>query len=229
LLVIDEEHEGTYKENSAPRYHARDVAAKRASLCGAVLVLGSATPRLESLYLAERGDYRHIELTRRVDDRPLPTAETVDMRELNVPGERTILSPPTGKRARQGLPGGRAGRPLPQPPRFRPLPAMPQLRPYLPMPELLGKPLLSFRGMPTSCATTATGSPNPLSHAPSAGTGNTAMRESARSGSRPSSSASCRRCAASVWTRTPPAARTPTGICWRSSRPAEPRCFWGPR
>jgi primosomal protein N' (replication factor Y) (superfamily II helicase) len=93
LLVIDEEHETTYKENSAPRYHARDVAAQRARLCGAALVLGSATPRLESLYLSEHGDYRLIELPKRVDDRPLPSIATVDMRELNVPGERTIFSP----------------------------------------------------------------------------------------------------------------------------------------
>jgi primosomal protein N' (replication factor Y) len=93
LIVIDEEHETTYKEGSAPRYDARDVAARRAQLSGAVLVLGSATPRLESRYACERGDLIHLELKRRVDDRPLPDVEVVDMRELKDPGMRTILSP----------------------------------------------------------------------------------------------------------------------------------------
>lgn len=93
LIVIDEEHESTYKENSAPRYHARDVAEERARLSGAVLLLGSATPLLESRYAAEKGDYSYLVLPRRVDDRPLPGAEIVDMRELSVPGMRTILSP----------------------------------------------------------------------------------------------------------------------------------------
>jgi primosomal protein N' (replication factor Y) len=93
LVVIDEEHENTYKEGSAPRYHARDVAIKRVQLCGAVLVLGSATPRLESRFLAGRGDYVYLKLPRRINDRPLPAAEVVDMRDLSVPGSRTILSP----------------------------------------------------------------------------------------------------------------------------------------
>jgi len=93
LIVIDEEHESTYKENAAPRYHAREVAEERARICGAVLVLGSATPLLESRHAAERGDYIHLRLPRRVDDRPLPKTEIVDMRELSVPGLRTILSP----------------------------------------------------------------------------------------------------------------------------------------
>ncbi|MDI6830486.1 MAG: primosomal protein N' [Actinomycetota bacterium] len=93
LIVIDEEHESTYKENSAPRYHAREVAEERARLSGAVLLLGSATPLLESRHAAEKGAYGYLLLPRRVDDRPLPGAEIVDMRELSVPGLRTILSP----------------------------------------------------------------------------------------------------------------------------------------
>ncbi len=93
LIVIDEEHETTYKEGSAPRYNARDVAAERARLCGAALVLGSATPLLESRYAAARGDYTYLRLTRRVDDRPLPRVEVVDMREDEDPGARSILSP----------------------------------------------------------------------------------------------------------------------------------------
>jgi primosomal protein N' (replication factor Y) len=92
LIVIDEEHETTYKENVAPRYHAREVAEFRARLNDAVLVLGSATPRLETEFMARRGDLVHLRLTRRVDDRPLPRIEVVDMRESNLPGVRTILS-----------------------------------------------------------------------------------------------------------------------------------------
>ncbi len=93
LIVIDEEHETTYKDGSAPRYDARDVAESRARLSGAVLVLGSATPRLESRHACERGEYVHLVLRKRVDDRPLPDIEVVDMRELEDPGMRTILSP----------------------------------------------------------------------------------------------------------------------------------------
>ncbi len=93
LIVIDEEHESTYKENTAPLYHARDVALYRAKLNDAVVVLGSATPQIETLWKARRGEYSYLVLPRRIDDRPLPKVEVVDMRELNVPGMRTIFSP----------------------------------------------------------------------------------------------------------------------------------------
>ncbi|MDD3719006.1 MAG: primosomal protein N' [Actinomycetota bacterium] len=93
LIIIDEEHETTYKENSAPRYNAREVAAERARLSAATLVLGSATPQLESRYAAARGDYVYLELARRVDNRPLPEVEVVDMRDPGDAGMRTILSP----------------------------------------------------------------------------------------------------------------------------------------
>jgi len=93
LIVIDEEHENTYKENSAPRYHAREVAIERARLSGASLILGSATPQLESRYAAARGEYSYQVLTSRVDDRPLPEVEVEDMRGTDDPGSRSILSP----------------------------------------------------------------------------------------------------------------------------------------
>lgn len=93
LIIIDEEHENTYKESSPPRYHAREVARKRAQLSGAVLVLGSATPSLESHHAAKVGKYALVLLPHRVDRRPLPEIELVDMRELSERGERTILSP----------------------------------------------------------------------------------------------------------------------------------------
>ncbi|MGQ9704867.1 MAG: primosomal protein N' [Actinomycetota bacterium] len=93
LIIIDEEHETTYKESSPPRYHAREVAEKRARLSGAVLVLGSATPSLESHHACQVGDYEPLVLPSRVDGRALPGMEVVDMRELSTRGERTILSP----------------------------------------------------------------------------------------------------------------------------------------
>ena len=80
LLVVDEEHDGSYKQFDAnPRYHGRDVAIVRASLANAVVVLGSATPSSESYYNAISGKYRLLELPQRVDDARMPSIEIVDM------------------------------------------------------------------------------------------------------------------------------------------------------
>ncbi len=81
LLIVDEEHDGSYKQEEMPRYHARDVAVMRAKLLGAVCVLGSATPSLESWHNAGRGRYRAITMRARVADRPLPAVELIDMRQ----------------------------------------------------------------------------------------------------------------------------------------------------
>ena len=75
LIILDEEHDGSYKQDSTPRYHARDVARRRAAQTGAIVVLGSATPSLESYYLAQTGEYDLLTLAERVDDRPLPPVE----------------------------------------------------------------------------------------------------------------------------------------------------------
>jgi len=80
LIVIDEEHDGSYKQDNAPRYHARDAAQRRAKATGAVVVLGSATPSLESFFKAKNGEYELISLTERIDSRPLPPVEVVDLR-----------------------------------------------------------------------------------------------------------------------------------------------------
>ena len=80
LIVLDEEHEGSFKQEIAPRYHARDVAIARAAAEGVPLVLGSATPSLESWLRAEQGEYRLVELPRRVLDRPMPLVGTIDLR-----------------------------------------------------------------------------------------------------------------------------------------------------
>ncbi len=81
IIVIDEEHETAYKQDQPPRYHAREVAAKRAEIDDAVLVLGSATPSLEAYHSAMHGPTRRVVLAERIDRRPLPTVRLVDMRE----------------------------------------------------------------------------------------------------------------------------------------------------
>lgn len=80
LIVVDEEHEPAYKQDETPRYHGRDVAVVRAKLSGAVCVLGSATPSLESFANAEAGKYRLLQLTQRIDSRQLPHIDIVDLR-----------------------------------------------------------------------------------------------------------------------------------------------------
>ncbi|MEE9259828.1 MAG: primosomal protein N' [Candidatus Scalindua sediminis] len=80
LIVIDEEHENTFKQDSSPRYNARDVSLARAKYENALVVLGSATPSLESYYNAKIGKYDYVTLTSRVGDKPLPPVKLVDMR-----------------------------------------------------------------------------------------------------------------------------------------------------
>jgi primosomal protein N' (replication factor Y) len=81
LVIVDEEHEQTYKQEEAPRYHARDVAIVRAQMENAVVVLGSATPSLESYYNCKTGKYALLELPERVDDQKMPHVRVVDMRQ----------------------------------------------------------------------------------------------------------------------------------------------------
>jgi primosomal protein N' (replication factor Y) (superfamily II helicase) len=81
LVIVDEEHEHTYKQEEAPRYHARDVAIMRGQMEKAVVVLGSATPSLESYYNCKSGKYTLLELPERVDDQKMPYVRVVDMRQ----------------------------------------------------------------------------------------------------------------------------------------------------
>ncbi|WP_269525381.1 replication restart helicase PriA [Coraliomargarita parva] len=87
LIIVDEEHEPSYKQEEAPRYHGRDVAVYRAMINQAVCVLGSATPSLESLYNVERGKYAVDRILKRVDDRQLPRLHLVDMRREALQGK----------------------------------------------------------------------------------------------------------------------------------------------
>ena len=81
LIIVDEEHDGSYKQDETPRYHGRDVAVYRASVEKAVVILGSATPSLETRANAEQGRYKHILLPERVNNRPMPEVEIIDMRD----------------------------------------------------------------------------------------------------------------------------------------------------
>lgn len=92
LIVLDEEHEFAYKQEEAPRYHAREVAIQRAKMSGAPVILGSATPSVESYYAAQKGIYTLLELTQRIEGAALPQVKVVDMREELKAGVRKILS-----------------------------------------------------------------------------------------------------------------------------------------
>ncbi|MBM3119873.1 MAG: primosomal protein N' [Chloroflexi bacterium] len=96
LVVIDEEHEWTYKQSDkSPRYHARDVAIKLAELSGAIVILGSATPDVETFYKAQQGEYQLIELKERITPwgpSPLPEVEIVDLRDELKSGNRSLFS-----------------------------------------------------------------------------------------------------------------------------------------
>ncbi len=92
LIIIDEEHENSYKQNSSPYYHARMVARKRARLENAPLILGSATPSLNSYYLAQKNKYHYLSLPRRIKSHSMPPVKIVDMRKELKKGNTSIFS-----------------------------------------------------------------------------------------------------------------------------------------
>jgi primosomal protein N' (replication factor Y) len=81
LIIVDEEHEHSYKQEEAPRYHARDVAVVRGRMENAVVVLGTATPSMESFYNVEKGKYRLLEMPERADEKKMPVVRVIDMRQ----------------------------------------------------------------------------------------------------------------------------------------------------
>ncbi len=107
LIVIDEEHEGTFKQESTPRYHARDVAVMRAKLENIPIIMGSATPSLESWHNVERKAYTLLSLPMRVLDRPMPKVKLVDLRhEPKTAGRLNAISPTLEKEMRSALASG---------------------------------------------------------------------------------------------------------------------------
>lgn len=93
LIVLDEEHEPSYKQDSTPRYHARQVALWRAEQSGAAVLLGSATPSVESYHRARQGRWALVEMPERVGGRPLAHVEVVDLREAKAPGPEHVPGP----------------------------------------------------------------------------------------------------------------------------------------
>jgi primosomal protein N' (replication factor Y) len=107
LIVVDEEHDQSYKQEETPRYNARDVAVMRAKIEGAVVVMGSATPSLESWQNSVLGKYQRIEMRDRVMNRPLPEVELVDMRqEFKETGQDQLFSRSLVEETRQALDRG---------------------------------------------------------------------------------------------------------------------------
>jgi primosomal protein N' (replication factor Y) (superfamily II helicase) len=92
LLILDEEHESTYKQDDSPRYHARDVAIWRANYHNCPVILGSATPSLESFARAKKGVYTLLQLNQRAKNQPLPDVQIVDMRRELASGNRSMFS-----------------------------------------------------------------------------------------------------------------------------------------
>ena len=93
LIVVDEEHETSYKQEETPRYNARDVAVVRAKKTDAIVVLGSATPSMESFQNSESKKFTYVHMANRVEDRPLPAVEIVNMREeYSIAGKQTVFS-----------------------------------------------------------------------------------------------------------------------------------------
>jgi primosomal protein N' (replication factor Y) (superfamily II helicase) len=104
LMIVDEEQDSSYKQEETPRYHARDVAVMRAKMAGAAVVLGSATPSLESYFNAKKNKYTLVELPDRVEQRPLPEVEIVDMRqEFQETGQEQVVSRKLAEEIRERL------------------------------------------------------------------------------------------------------------------------------
>jgi primosomal protein N' (replication factor Y) (superfamily II helicase) len=106
IIIIDEEHESSYKQEDHPRYHARDVAIWRASYHSCPVVLGSATPALDSYARAQKGVYQLSELRERVHSKPMPEVKVVDMREELRSGNRSMFSVPLMEKLKEGLEKG---------------------------------------------------------------------------------------------------------------------------
>ncbi len=129
IIIVDEEQDASYKQEETPRYHARDVAVVRAKMSNAVVVLGSATPSLESYFNAKKNKYALIELPDRVEKRPLPEVEVVDMRqEFQETGQEQVISRKLAAEIKDRLERKEQVMVLAQPPRVFARGALPDLR-----------------------------------------------------------------------------------------------------
>ena len=140
LIVVDEEHEAAYKQEESPRYHARDVAVMRGTLEGAVVLLGSATPSVESHTNALKGKYRRLSLATRIGAHGLPRVEVIDRRARSARRGRSDPEPdPPGRTP--GAPAAERAGPAPaQPPGLRHEPPVPRVRSGGGLSELLRVP-----------------------------------------------------------------------------------------
>jgi primosomal protein N' (replication factor Y) (superfamily II helicase) len=110
IFIIDEEHEPSYKQDDVPRYHAREVAIERARMAGIPVILGSATPSLESYHKALKGEYRLVELTQRIKEKELPRVKLVDMRmEMDTRTGRRVISSVMGEALKTDVNKGQQG------------------------------------------------------------------------------------------------------------------------
>ena len=107
LLILDEEQEHTYKSENSPRYHAREIALYRGAKAGALVLLGSATPSIESMYKAKRGDYTLYTLKKRYNEKDLPQAQIVDLKQEIRQGNATSISLPLEEKLRDNIIAGR--------------------------------------------------------------------------------------------------------------------------
>ena len=139
LIVVDEEHDGSYKQEETPRYNGRDVAIVRAQGAGACVVLGSATPSLESRYNAERGKYTLLELPNRIEERPMPQVDLIDMRqEFLETRKQATFSRTSAGGDRRAPRQRRADHRAAEPARLLQLRRLPRLRRAHPVRQLLG-------------------------------------------------------------------------------------------
>lgn len=106
VIVLDEEHEFTYKQSEEPRYHAREVAIMRSSLVGGITLLGSATPSIETFFRAKKGQYELVTLPSRIKGLDLPSVRVVDMRKVFSTGAKGIISPVLGAKMKETLSRG---------------------------------------------------------------------------------------------------------------------------
>lgn len=107
LIIVDEEHDGSYKQGSAPRYHAVSAASKLASLTKSQLILGSATPSLQEVFLAREGRLRLLKLTKRASGQPLPSTHIIDLRDKSLLRRSRFISQPLLEALEHTLANGR--------------------------------------------------------------------------------------------------------------------------